>query len=126
MTKYFKKPHTTIFTGQMGCGKTHLVLELIDKEYNKHSDYTVIICPTLREIFTYHAKEWIKTDDQIWLIDPEDNLYQWIQKLSQLLRFLEVLFTIDDTSLTKILIREYSPCYNYLSQGDIDVIIYGY
>ena len=58
----------------MGCGKTHLVLELIDTEYNKHSDYIVIICPTLREIFTYHVKKWIKTDDQIWLIDPEDNL----------------------------------------------------
>ena len=47
MTGYIKKPHTAIFIAQTGCGKTHLVLELIEKEYNKHFDYIVIICPTL-------------------------------------------------------------------------------
>ena len=33
---YIKEPHTAIFTGQTGCGKTHLVLDLIEKEYKKH------------------------------------------------------------------------------------------
>ena len=47
MIDYIKEPHTSIFIGQTGCGKTHLVLELIEKEYNKHFDYIVIICPTL-------------------------------------------------------------------------------
>ena len=36
MIEYIKKPHTAIFIGQTGCGKTHLVLDLIEKEYNKH------------------------------------------------------------------------------------------
>ena len=96
MIEYIKKPHTAIFIGQTGCGKTHLVLELAQKECNKHFDYIVIICPTLRENATYHAKEWIKNDDKVRLVDPKDNLYQWIKKLSELLRFLEVLFIIDD------------------------------
>ena len=97
MTGYIKKPHTAIFTGQMGCGKTHLVLDLVGKEYNKHFDFIIIICPTLRENSTYHAKEeWIKNDNIVWLIEPKENLYQWIKKLSELLRFLEVLFIIDD------------------------------
>ena len=60
MTGYIKQPHTVIFTGQTGCGKTHLVLELIEKEYNKNFDYIVIICTKLRENSTYHAKEWMK------------------------------------------------------------------
>ena len=55
MTGYIKEPHTAIFTGQTGCGKTHLVLELIEKEYNKHFDFIAIICPTLQENSTYHA-----------------------------------------------------------------------
>ena len=93
MTGYIKNPHTSIFTGQTGCEKMHLVLELIEKEY---FDYIAIICPTLRENSTYHAKEWIKDDDKVWLVDPKDNLYQWIKKLSELLQFLEVLFIIDD------------------------------
>ena len=32
MTDYIKKLHATLFTGPMGCGKTHLVLDLIEKE----------------------------------------------------------------------------------------------
>ena len=82
MTGCIKKPHTTIFTSQMGCGKTHHVLELIEKEYNKHFDYIIIICPTLRDNKTYHAKEWIKNDDKDWLIEHKDNLCQWVGKLS--------------------------------------------
>ena len=31
MTGYIKEPHTTIFTHPTGCGKTHLVLDLIEK-----------------------------------------------------------------------------------------------
>ena len=80
----------------MGCGKTHLFLELIEKEYNKHFDYIVIICPALRENDIYHAKEWIKNDDNVWLVDPKDNLYHFIKKLSELLQFFEVLVIIDD------------------------------
>ena len=96
MTEYIKEPHTAIFTGQTNCGKTHHVLGLIEKEYNKHFDYIVIICPTLRENSTYDVKEWIKINDNVWLVDPKDNLYQWVKKLSELLRFFEVLFIIDD------------------------------
>ena len=83
MTRYIKKPHTVIFTGRIGCGKTHLVLDLIEKEYSKHFDYIIIICPTLRDNnVTYHSKDWIKNDGKVWLVDPKDKLYQWIEKLS--------------------------------------------
>ena len=65
MTDYIKEPHTNIFTGPAGCGKTHLVLDLIEKEYNKHFDYIIIICPTLRWNKTYHVKKWIKNADKV-------------------------------------------------------------
>ena len=104
-----KEPQTSIFIGQTGCGKTHLVLELIEKEYIKHFDH-IIICPTLRENNkTYHAKEQIKNDDSVWLVDPKDNLCQWIKKLSELLRFLEVLFIIDDIIANKSLDKRRQP-----------------
>ena len=109
MTGYIKEPHTAIFTFQTGCGKTHLVVELIENHYNKHFDYIVIICPTLLENSTYHAKDWIKNDDKVWLVEPKHNLYQWIQKLFELLRFLEVLFIIDDTTADKDLDKRRQP-----------------
>ena len=109
MTGYIKEPHTAIFTGQTSCSKTHLVLMLIENHYNKHFDYIVIICPTLLENSTYHAKDWIKNDDKVWLVEPKHNLYQWIQKLFELLRFLEVLFIIDDTTADKDLDKRRQP-----------------
>ena len=54
-----------MFIGQTGCGKTHLVLELIEKEYNKHFDYMIIIYPTLRDNATYLSRNWIKNDDKV-------------------------------------------------------------
>ena len=109
MIDYIKKPPANIFIGETGCGKTYLVLELIEKEYNKHFGYIIIICPTLRENDTYYAREWIKNNDQVWLVDPKDNLYQWIKKLSELLRFLEVLFIIDDIIANESLDKRRQP-----------------
>ena len=109
MTRYIKKPHTSIFIGQKWCGKTHLVLELIEKEYKNHFDYIIIICPTLQENDTYHAKKWIKNDDNVWLVDPKEKLYQCIKKLSGLLRFLEVLFIIDDFIVEESLDKSRQP-----------------
>ena len=109
----------------MGCGKTNLILELIEKEYNKHFDYIIIICPILRENNkTYHGKEWIKNDDSVWLADPKDNFYQWIKRLPELLRFLEVLLIIDYIIANKSLDKRRQSLLE-LSQIDRGVIIYG-
>ena len=29
--------------------------------------------------------DWIKNDVKVWLAEPREKLYQWIEKLSQLL-----------------------------------------
>ena len=96
MTDYIKEPHTAIFTSPTGCRKTHLVLDLIEREYNKHFDYIIIIWPTLLWNKIYHSKDRIKNDDKVWLIDPKDKLYKWIEKLSQLLPCSQTLFIIDN------------------------------
>ena len=74
MTGYIKKPHASIFIGETGWGQTHLVLDLIEKQYNNHFDYIFISCPTMRKNDIYHSTEWIKNDDSVWLVDPKDNL----------------------------------------------------
>ena len=109
MTDYIKKPHTTIFTGQTGCEKTHLVLDLIEKEYKKHFDYIIIIRPTIRWNGPYHARGWIKNDDKVWVMEAKYNLYQWIGKLLQLLARFETLFIIDDIIANKELDKRRHP-----------------
>ena len=125
MTDYIKKPHTTIFTGPTVCGKTHLVLDLIGKEYNKHFDYIIITCATLRWNRTYNSKDWVKIDDKVWLIEPKDKLYQWIEKLSQLLACSKTLFIIEGIITDEGLDKKGSPYSNWLSQVDIVTITYG-
>ena len=117
MTDYVKEPHTTIFTGQTGCGKTHLVLDLIEKEYKTHFDYIIIICPTLRVNKTYHVRDWIKNDGKVWLIEPKDNLFQWIGKLPQLLARFETLFIIDDILANKDLDKRRQPLLELYISG---------
>ena len=65
MTDYIKEPHITIFTGPTGRGKTHLVLDSIEKEYSKHFDYIIIICSTPRWNKTYPSKDSITNDDMV-------------------------------------------------------------
>ena len=70
MTGYIKKPHTSIFIGQTGCGKTHLALGLIEKEYNKHFDYIVIISQHSKIIKPIMLKSGSKTMEifGLWIL----------------------------------------------------------
>ena len=52
---------------------------------------------------------WIKNNNNVWLWDSKDNLYQWIKKLSELLRLLEVLFIIDDIIANESLDKKRQP-----------------
>ena len=88
--------------------KTHLVLDLIEKEYKKHFDYIIVICLTLQVNKTYHVRDWIKNDN-VWLIEPKGNLYWWIGKLSQLLASFGTLFIIDDIIANKDLDKRRQP-----------------
>ena len=100
MVNVVKEPHTALFIGSTGCGKTQKVVELLQNEYNCHYDYIVILCPTLRENKTYQSCKPLWTDDDVFLIDPEDKLLEWIEKFSNLFRGFETLFVIDDCIAT--------------------------
>ena len=43
-----------------------------------------------------HIIPRIKNDDKVWPLEPKGKLYQWIEKLSQLLAHSDTLFIIDD------------------------------
>ena len=79
MTTYVKDPHTAIFTGPTGCGKTQRVFDLIEKEYKHQFDNIVILCPTLRWNKTYLDRSWIWKDDYVFSIEPKGNLFELIK-----------------------------------------------
>ena len=42
------KEHTLLFFRSDGCGKTHLVLNLLESEYRGHFDYIVSYLPNVK------------------------------------------------------------------------------
>ena len=93
---FIKHPHAALFTGPTGVGKTHLVLDMIETQYNKHFDKIIILCPTIRWNKTYIGRSWVIKDENVWLVEPKDKLYDYVKKLSNLEAGNAVLFIVDD------------------------------
>ena len=97
ITKMFMKElHTALFVAPTGAGKTHLALSLLENEYRNHFDFIVIICPTLRYNSTYKSRSWVWNDPDVIPIEPGNQLYYLIEKISNLLAGSKTLFLIDD------------------------------
>ena len=103
------EPHTSLFAGAMGVGKTHLVLDLLEREYFDHFDFTVILCPMLQYNETYRPQQWFNTGPHIIQIEPSNCLYDWIEKISNLLAGSETLFLINDIIADETLDKRRQP-----------------
>ena len=93
---FMKEPHTALFVAPTGVGKTHLALNLLENEYRNHFDFIIIICPTLAHNETYKSRGWVWNDPDVIPIEPDNNLYYLIEKISNLLAGSATLFLIND------------------------------
>ena len=91
-----KEPHTALFVAPTGVGKTLLALNLLEREYKATSDFIIIICPTLKHNETNRSRNWFWTNPEVIMIEPGNSLYDWIEKMSNLLAGFKTLFLIDD------------------------------
>ena len=88
-----KEPHTALFIAPTGVGKMHLALNLLESD---HFDFIMIICPTLAHNEMYKSRDWVWTDPEVIPIEPDNNLYYLIEKISNMLAGSKTLFLIDD------------------------------
>ena len=91
-----KEPHTALFVVPTGVEKTHLALNLLENEHRHHFNFIIIICPTLRYDSTYKSRGWVWNDPDVIPIEPGNQLYYLIEKISNLLAGPKTLFLIDD------------------------------
>jgi hypothetical protein len=103
---YPKKPHCAIICGATECGKTKFILDLLETEYKYYYDYIVIFCPTFRDNKTYHEREYILKDDQIFIVNPRNKLNECLEYYYDLMKGYETLFIIDDCSAEKDIIKK--------------------
>ena len=117
MTTYVKIPHTAIFTGPTGCGKTQRVLDLVEKEYKGHFDNIVIVCPTLRWNKTYLDRSWIRKDDYVSPLEAKGHLFEIVEKLLSWLSGEEMLFIVDDMIADEALDKRRQPLLELAISG---------
>ena len=101
---------------------THLALDLLERDYFDHFDFIVIICTTLLYNSTYRSRKWFWTDHYIITIEPCNHLYDYIEKIGNLLAGSKTLFLIDDIIANENLDKRRQPLPY---QEGIKVIRYG-
>ena len=108
------EPHTALFVAPTGVGKTHLALSLLQNEYRNHFNFIVLICPTLAHNETYKSRGWVWNDPDVIPIEPGNNLYYLIEKISNLLAGSVTLFLIDDIITNEALNKCCQPLLDYI------------
>ena len=112
-----KEPHTELFVAPTGVGKTHLALNLLEREYKNHFDFIIIICLTLKHNETYRSRKWIWIDPEVILIEPGNHLYDWVEKIGNLLAGSKTLFLIDDIIADETLDKRRQPLLELAMSG---------
>ena len=97
--------------------KTHLALNLLKNEYRNHFYFIVIICPTLRYNSTYKSRDWVWNDPDVIPIEPGNNLYYLIEKISNLLAGSATLFLINDIIADEALDKRRQPLLELAISG---------
>ena len=82
-----------LFVALTGVGKTHLALDLLEREYLNYFDFVIILCPTLKHNEMYCLRKWFWTDPYIIQVELGNCLYDWIEKLGNLLAGYKTLGT---------------------------------
>ena len=109
---FMKQLHTALFIAPTGVGKTHLALSLLETEYRNHFNFIVIICSTFRYNSTYKNRSWVRNHPDVIPIEPGNQLYYLIEKISNLLAGNKNLFLIDNIIANETLDKHHK-CWNY-------------
>ena len=92
-------------------------MNLVEREYFNHFNFVVIICPTSEHNETYKSREWFKADAEVFPIEPDNCLYEWIKKLGNNLAVSKTLFLIDDLNADESLNKRRNPLLRLAISG---------
>ena len=114
---FMKEPHTALFVAPTEVGKTQLALDLLKSEYRNHFDFIIIICPTLAYNEMYKSRGWVWNDPDVIPIEPGNQLYYLIEKISKLLAGSKTLFLINDIIAAEALDKHHQPLLELAISG---------
>ena len=92
-------------------------MNLLESEYRHHFNFIIIICPTLANNGTYKSRGWVWVDPEVIPIEPGNQLYYLIEKISKLLAGSKTLFLIDDIIANESLDKHCQPLLELAISG---------
>ena len=100
-----------IICGQTGCGKTVFTLDLLELPrsrggYRDTFAHIIILCPTARWNKSYHERQWVWTDPEVFMVDPGDRLHEYLRAFYSIFAGEPTLYIIDDCSASKALTKK--------------------
>ena len=89
-------PFNTIICGMTNCGETYYLLNMTEKDYNRHFDYIILICPTYTWNKTYQEWKYINDPDFIAVECDQDNVDKILQYVQVVYKGTNSLIILDD------------------------------
>ena len=83
------------------CGKTHYLLEMLEKEYKNHFDYIFIVCPTLEDNKTYQNWKYLKDPKVHELPCDQDEVEETLRQIPNFAKNTNSLVILDDCATSK-------------------------
>ena len=89
-------PFNMIIGRKTACGKTHYMLEILERDYMKHFESIILLCPTFKWNKTYY--EWRYRDDLDFPAIPcdEDDIDLVLKHVVDLIKGSNTLIILDD------------------------------
>ena len=97
--------HSALVCGQMCCGKTVFILNLLGP-YWGFFRHIVVLCLTIEHNKTYKQCPWLWTDPEVYVLDPRECFYDYQRAFYLVFKGEPTLFIIDDYSGTKALMKK--------------------
>ena len=85
-----------IIVGMTASGKTHYLLDMLEKEYKNHYDYIFIVCPTLEDNKTYQQWKYLTDPDVYALPVAHDNVENILREITHFAKNTNSLIILDD------------------------------
>ena len=83
------------------CGKTHYLLEMLERDYKNHFDYIFIVCPTLEDNKTYQHWKFLNDPDVFELPCAHDDVERKVHEIVHFAKNTNSLIILDDCAASK-------------------------
>ena len=96
-----KKPFNMIIVGMTCCGKTHCLLNFLEREYKNYFDHIFLICPTFQWNKTYENWKYDEDEDFIAIPCDQDEVEKYLKIVVDFSKGSKLLIILDDVASGK-------------------------